>query len=136
MFESMQGREKSEQKRQKIDALLCHIFPFPPFVSEIDMFLPVAYTAIFNYFHMPSGSVPVTLIQEGEDKWDPIKDGGHPNDQTAQGIAKSMPGSVGLPISVQVASYPYRDEVVFRLMKEIEEEVNFNEKPPIEYLLD
>ncbi len=35
-------------------------------------------------------------------------------------MKSTIPGSKGLPLSVQVASFPGREDIVFALMKEIE----------------
>ena len=69
---------------------------------------------------MPSGSVPVTRVAYGEDKWDPVNDGNQVEDTFSQDIRKAMHDSVGLPMGVQVLGSPFRDEMVLRVMKEIE----------------
>ncbi len=42
-----------------------------------------------------------------------------------------MNGSAGLPMAVQVAALPYRDEVAVRVLREIEEEIGFTGAPDI-----
>lgn len=43
-------------------------------------YLSTAFTSISNLADMPSGSVPVTRVALGEDKWDPVTDGNQPED--------------------------------------------------------
>ncbi len=65
----------------------------------------------------------MTSISEEEEAWDPIHDGNQPNDYLSAEIKKTMPGSAGLPVSVQVASLPFREEIVIRVMREIEQAI-------------
>lgn len=71
-------------------------------------------TAIWNAIHYPAGVVPVSVVKEGElDYEDGI------NDSLTRRVRKSMMGAVGLPIGVQVISYPNNDEQILYIMKEI-----------------
>ena len=69
---------------------------------------------------MPSGNVPVTRVAPGEDKWDPVKDRNQPEDTLSQDIRNALYNSVELPLVVQIIGSAYRDEVVLRVMREIE----------------
>ena len=132
VFERMMGRVKSEQVAPRIDALLTPSLPYPPPPHDMpDGFLmAISFHTIFNFFAMPAGVVPVTTVQEGEDKWDPVKDGGDPEDMLSRGVRQAMHNSISMPMAVQIASLPYQDETVIRLLREIEEEVRFSEKNP------
>ena len=131
MFEKMMGREKSEQVRPKIDALLLPSMPYPapPRTADPSNFLSIAYCAIFNYFSMPAGTVPVTQVTAEEAKWNPGEN--EPDDRLAQALKCSIEGATGLPLGVQIAALPYCDEHVIRLLHEIEGEVNFDARPSV-----
>ena len=49
-------------------------------------------------------------------------------DRAAQ---KEMEGAKGLPVGVQVACLPYRDEMALRIMKEVETEICFDSAPAV-----
>ena len=53
--------------------------------------------------------------------------------QIQMGIGESYLGLAlsGLPIGVQVASLPFKDELVLRIMKEIEMEITFDTAPAL-----
>ncbi len=104
------------------DALLCPSMPFPapPVSLGSATYLTTAYACISNLVGLPSGSVPVTRVAEGEDVWDPVKDGGEPEDTLSADIRSALKGSVGLPMGVQVIAPAFREECVLRLMREIE----------------
>jgi Asp-tRNA(Asn)/Glu-tRNA(Gln) amidotransferase A subunit family amidase len=40
-----------------------------------------------------------------------------------------MEGAAGLPVGVQIASEPWRDELVLRVMREVEAGVKFSGRP-------
>lgn len=66
---------------------------------------------------VPTGAIPITKVKEtdGEvytDKW---------NDSYTKECQRVLKGSVGLPVGVQVTGLPYQEEVVLRVMKELEE---------------
>lgn len=60
-----------------------------------------------------------------------MKDGGDPDDTLAQAARLAMKDSISLPMGAQIMALPYRDEVVIRLLREIESEVKFFERHPI-----
>ena len=79
------------------------------------------YTWMYNVLDLPTGSLPITLVQEGEDT--KIEGKERTVDIIYLKMKAEMDGAVGLPVNVQVASYPNKDEMVLRVMKEIEESV-------------
>jgi Asp-tRNA(Asn)/Glu-tRNA(Gln) amidotransferase A subunit family amidase len=46
-------------------------------------------------------------------------------------IKNDVKGSVGMPLTVQVVSYAWDDELAVGVMKSLEEEVKFNKYPEI-----
>lgn len=77
---------------------------------------------------VPVGSLPVTVVQAGNDQQISGKENSW--DFIYCKMRESMKGSQGLPVNVQVMSYPYHEEVCLKLMKDIEDEVRFNQKYP------
>lgn len=106
-------------------------YPAPPCDIPRGFMISLAYMSIFNLFQMPAGVVPVTLVKDGEELWDPVKDGGDPEDMFSLGVRQAMENSIALPMAVQVAALPYRDELVIKLMRDIETEVKFYESHPM-----
>ena len=66
---------------------------------------------------VPTGAVPITKVKESDgeaykDQW---------NDSYTKESQRVLKGSVGLPVGVQVSGLPFQEEVVLRVMKELEE---------------
>lgn len=78
---------------------------------------------MFSVLDWPAGSVPVTFVREEEESYDCRYD-----DKITKLCQKTMKGSRGLPVSIQIASLIHREETVLRLMKEFEGLI-----PPVEY---
>lgn len=62
---------------------------------------------------MPFGRVTEEDLQEEYEDYH--------NDKLGRGMKEVIKGSVGMPIGVQISSFPGREAIVFSLMKEIEE---------------
>jgi hypothetical protein len=72
----------------------------------------------------PSGVVPITFVKKDEELY---VDTYH-NDLITAAAKNICKDSANLPIGVMVTSMPFHDEVVLRVMKEIEKGVRFNQK--------
>lgn len=118
----MAGVEKEVKVTDSIHVLICPTMPYPapPVSLGSATYLSSAYTCISNIAEMPSGNVPVTRVAPGENEWDPVKDGNQPEDTLSRDIRNALRNSVGLPMGVQVIGSSYRDEMVLRVMREIE----------------
>ena len=84
------------------------------------------YTMIWNVLHYPSGVVPITQVQPGEEVYEDSY-----NDMWTSYIKEDLKGSVGMPMCVQVVSYFGDDEICLGLMKTIEDKIKFNKLPNI-----
>jgi fatty acid amide hydrolase len=73
---------------------------------------------MFNLLHMPAGVVPCTLVRQDECNYD---DDGGVNDSWAKGTRACMVGAEGLPVGVQIAALPFRDELCLGIMRELEQ---------------
>ncbi|RUS72451.1 hypothetical protein EGW08_019783 [Elysia chlorotica] len=79
-----------------------------------------SYTAIWNVLNYPAGIVPVTKVTSGDvaKTFDPTCFPA--KTKTEQMMRDDARGSEGLPITVQVAGLPYTEEMVLRVMAELE----------------
>ena len=86
----------------------------------------IANTYMFAAPHLtlPTGVVPVTVVREEEQTYQPEK-----GDSVGKAIAAAVSGSAGLPIGVQIAALPFRDELCLRLMRDLEGVIAFKCQP-------
>lgn len=83
--------------------------------------IPAMSTLQQNLLCVPGGSVPVTVVRKDEtDYIDGI------NDMITTRAKQICANSDGLPIGVQVCALPYLDETALRVMRVIEQKVQFN----------
>jgi fatty acid amide hydrolase len=101
----------------KIDALLLppHALPAPQHVKGFDLVAAAGYAMIFNLLGFPAGVVSTTRVRPGEDHGRRST-----RDQVERQAAAVDRGSVGLPIGVQVAALPWREDVVLAVMAAVE----------------
>ena len=115
------------------DVLLCPPNALPALVHRASGDLgpaSVSYTALYNLLAWPAGVVPVTRVRANETGARPA--GGDGIDKAARRVDTN---STGLPIGVQVAARPQRDDLVVAVMAAIEEGLRGSEgyptNPPI-----
>jgi Asp-tRNA(Asn)/Glu-tRNA(Gln) amidotransferase A subunit family amidase len=94
-----------------------------------DLIPALSYTFLANLLHWPAGTVPVTTVQSSEEVYPVDKLPRTQRDSLARLVAKSIVGSQGLPVGVQVMTPMWKDEKCIEIMREIERGVNFQEKP-------
>ncbi|KAL4456459.1 hypothetical protein ABPG74_000566 [Tetrahymena malaccensis] len=116
----------------KIDAIVTPGQPLPAFghgLSPQFIIFGSVYTHIWNTLNFSAGVLPITTVQENEQTYDNCKH----NDNITKLIQKHIKNTAGLPVSAQVVTFPYEEELCLNLMKQIEEKVNFyqNNKTPI-----
>ena len=83
-----------------------------------------SYTFMWNVLHYPVGVVPIGLTERHECAYESAT-----NDLFTKAARATVAGSEGLPVGVQVAALPWRDETVLRVMKELERKIQFKEIP-------
>ncbi|EYC44859.1 hypothetical protein Y032_0447g1618 [Ancylostoma ceylanicum] len=106
-----------------LDALLCppQVLVTPKHDIPGKLFSAVSYTALFNLLDFGAGVVNVTKVK-AEDEQKLLSD--YPQTDIWYRKAKeACKGSVGFPVNVQVAAPPYREEIVLRLLRDIERAV-------------
>lgn len=79
------------------------------------------YLLIWNALHYPTGVVPVTKVLKEETN---VYTDNY-NDHITKTIRKTMAGSEGMPIGIQVSAPKWKDEVCIAAMKLLEESLNF-----------
>jgi fatty acid amide hydrolase len=103
----------------RLDALLCPPMAFPA-VSHggFDRLggLEASYDTLFNVTGLPAGVVSTSRVRPGEESDRPAS-----RDQAVTAAAQMELGTAGLPVGVQVAARPWREDVVLALMGAIEE---------------
>jgi fatty acid amide hydrolase len=78
---------------------------------------------MWNILEYPAGTVPISTVNADEQTY--VCD---LKDSMSTAASASLKGSEGLPLGIQVISLPFEDEIVLRLLKEIEQKANFYEK--------
>lgn len=83
-----------------------------------------SYTFMWNVLHYPVGVVPIGLTESHECVYDSAT-----SDLFSKPARATVVGSEGLPVGVQVSALPWRDEMVLRVMRELERKIQFKEIP-------
>jgi len=109
-----------------IQAMVCppHATPALPHDGSRDFTLGAAFSMRYNFVNYPAGVVPVTRVRAGE------TERAKPEGRLAKRAAEVDRGSEGLPVGVQVAARPWREDLVLAVMKAIESRVKDDEDFP------
>ena len=91
----------------------------------------LSYTWIPNLLQWPAGVVPITTVQEGEDRYDVDQLPRNQRDMVAKNAAEEMKGSVGLPVGIQVITPYNEDELCLHVMKLLEDKLKLQMTPEL-----
>ncbi len=107
--------------RAELDAVLCpaHSCPAMAHGASGEMTLSLSNPFRWTFLNFPAGVAPVTRVLPDEAAA-ARADMGH-GEQVARAIARCEVEGAGLPVGVQIAARPYREDIVLRLMQAIEE---------------
>src|SRR5262249_51879403 len=107
----------------RLDVLLCppHGLPALTHGAE-DGAVGGCYTLLFNLLGMPAGGAGATRVRPGEESDRDAK-----KDRLEAQSAAVEKESTGLPVGVQVAASPWRDDVVLAVMAALE--AHFRDQP-------
>ena len=112
-----EGRFRAALQAAGYDALLLPAMPLPAvphgYSGALADFWGTA--TLFNVLGWPAGVVPVTRVRPGEESDRPAS-----RERTENAAREVEQGSAGLPVTVQVAATPWREDVVLALMSAVE----------------
>jgi fatty acid amide hydrolase len=75
------------------------------------------YLLVFNFLKMPAGICPVTKVRADEQFYESVH-----KDPITKKLKEIMKGSEGMPLGVQIAGRSFQDEVVLKVMRDLENE--------------
>ncbi|EPB76597.1 Amidase [Ancylostoma ceylanicum] len=119
-IEEYRGDFVELMKERKLDALLCppQVMTAPKHHIPARLFAACCYTAIFNLLDFGAGVVNVTKVTP-EDNKKLMEE--YPETDPWYRLAKdACKDCVGYPVNVQVAAPPYKEELVLRILRDIE----------------
>lgn len=119
--EGYRQRFLQEMERQQIDVLIAPPFPVPAIQHDLslEMSFEGSYALLYNYLGMPAGVVSTTTVRP-EETWNVAPDVG--KDRMVQAASRADHNSGGLPVGVQVAARPWREDLVLTVMECLEKE--------------
>ncbi|CAH8839817.1 unnamed protein product [Trichobilharzia szidati] len=108
-----------------LDALICPVFayPAPPENTPTSLIsAPGIYTYLYNILDYPAGTVPIGFVskkdvQDALVKSESLSAAG---DDRMSKVYKLLDGGENMPLSIQVVGKPYHEEIVLRVMHDIE----------------
>ncbi len=111
----------------RYDVILCPPHALPALTHGSTYFLgPAAsYSMLYNFLDMPAGVVAATRVREDE-----TSDRAVGGDIVARRARTVEAGSAGLPVGVQVAARPWREDVVLAVMEALEADFEANPEYP------
>jgi fatty acid amide hydrolase len=118
--------------RAGVDVLLCppHATPALPHTKSAQFAIAGSYAMIFNLLQFPAGVVPVTTVGAGEVSRQ--VDSPNAKGDRFERVAKEVDAkSEGLPVGVQLAARPYRDEEVLAVMLALEDAIRARPDRPL-----
>ncbi|VDP70485.1 unnamed protein product [Echinostoma caproni] len=109
-----------------LDALVCpvSIYPAPSLEMPAYFEIPsIVYTILFNLVDYPAGSVPVDrVIKEDIEQANRLMTEARENgDRHYEMLYYHQSDTLGLPLGVQVVGKPFEEELVLRVMRELEQ---------------
>jgi fatty acid amide hydrolase len=112
------GSIMSYFRKQLINAIICppYALPAPPHVKAFDLLPAASHSLLINLLGLPSGVVSTTRVRPDEQSSHrPIS-----RDKTLRYARDTDQDSAGLPVAVQVAGLPWREDIVLALMRALE----------------
>jgi Asp-tRNA(Asn)/Glu-tRNA(Gln) amidotransferase A subunit family amidase len=102
-------RERFLEAARGFDVILCPATALPAFRhgAAEELVLAGAYTCLYNVLGWPAGVAPVIRVRADEES-----DRSPSRDKMDLAALETERGSVGLPIAVQVAARPWREDLV------------------------
>ena len=82
-----------------------------------------SFNSSWNSIAYPVGSLPVTTVMRGQTEFEDEF-----NDFYTNGIRSALKDSEGMPVGIQIAAVPKKDENILYIMKILEDKLHFREK--------
>lgn len=126
------ARFLAELNTNRFDAIICPPDALPALRHGSSFYLSdaLSYANLYNLLGMPAGVVAATRVQAGEES-----DRAPGIDIVELNARKVEAGSAGLPVGVQVAARPWREDIVLALMAMLEEhfkgQPSYPSRPPL-----
>jgi len=107
-------RFEREMERQQVDVLISPPFLVPAVQHDLSLRMNYegSYALIYNLLGMPAGVVSTTAVRDGETS-DARADS---KDRAVQATRMADRNSEGLPVGVQVAARPWREDLALTVM--------------------
>ncbi|CAH8518936.1 unnamed protein product [Heterobilharzia americana] len=117
--------QKAMEEAGDLDVIICPVLPFPAFPkSAKSLFVTpgIAYTVLYNLLDYPAGTVSTDIVnkQDVEESKVMAEQYKRSGDRYHNQVLSHQEESEGLPIGVQVVAKPWKEELVLRVMKELE----------------
>jgi fatty acid amide hydrolase len=131
-MESYILRFTSALAAERIDAMLFppHALPALRHGTSINLLPAASYCFLMNLLGFPAGVVVATRVRAGEEGDRPES-----SDLVDRTARKVESGSEGLPVGVQVAAAPWREDIVLAVMQALEEhfsgQADYPAAPPL-----
>lgn len=125
--EQIQKAVMEDMEKNKIDVILCPVFPVPALYHNGSKQLSYegAYNSFINYIGFCSGAFSFTIVREGEEVLERNN-----KDFVLRAAMENEKNSKGLPVAVQFVAKPNQEEVVLSIMKWLEEKSKTKEDFP------
>eukprot|EP00106_Octopus_bimaculoides_P000289 XP_014767731.1 PREDICTED: vitamin D3 hydroxylase-associated protein-like [Octopus bimaculoides] len=119
MFQKYDKEFADAMQKDKLDALICPVMSSTSLLAKSSSFGRFPnYSLPYNLLNYPSVSMPVTNVTEED-----VKATYKPKTLIEYSVKNSIPGSVGLPVNIQIIVPTYKDELALRIMKELDSEL-------------
>ncbi|KAL4222491.1 hypothetical protein ACF0H5_018530 [Mactra antiquata] len=110
----------AQWKNKELDVIICPTMPYVAAPTDTVKYLicGVTYTALYNALNFPAGVVPVTKVTSEDE----ANMSSYPSRTGTEKFIKKYfsEDTVNLPVGIQCVGLPYQEELVLRLMKELE----------------
>lgn len=119
-------------QRQRLDILVMppHALAAPLHGSTMHLPAAASYCFLINLLHLPAGVVAASRVRANE-----CSDRPTTGDRVEQAAQRVENGSSGLPVGVQIAGKPWREDTVLAVMQALESEFSsrpdYPSQPPI-----
>ncbi len=110
-------------ERQDVDVVLApgYSCPAQPIGYPQSQLATISYTCVYNLLNFPAGSV--TVARESEADQAALEDyPGREKDLVYGWVKEGTRGAQGMPLNVQVVGRPWTEELVLRVMRELQED--------------